>query len=104
MFDRTKLRRLRVEANLSQRELGEKAGIKAPENSISKYEGGQRVPKLGAVLRLAKALDVDESELQQPDADPITTQILRSLDLLTDAERARVLVAALSELERRGEQ
>ena len=57
-----KLRDLRMQAGLSLRELGDKAGI--DPTYISKIESGAKPPpSKKVILRLAQALDVNEEEL-----------------------------------------
>lgn len=58
------LRRLRKQADLSQEELGSRAGIQMAD--ISRYEGGHRDPRITTVARLAEALDVSITELLEP--------------------------------------
>lgn len=55
------LRRLRLEAGLSQEELGAKTGIGM--SHISRYEAAQREPRIGTVARIAEALDVRPGDL-----------------------------------------
>lgn len=46
---------------LSQRELGEKAGLS--EFSIRKYEAGSRKPKIEQIIKIAEALDINQNLL-----------------------------------------
>jgi transcriptional regulator with XRE-family HTH domain len=55
------LRRLRKEAEISQEELGSRAGIQMAD--ISRYESAQRDPRITTVARLADALGVSIAEL-----------------------------------------
>jgi transcriptional regulator with XRE-family HTH domain len=55
------LRRLRLEANLSQEELGFAADLRRTYVSI--LELGQQQPTLTTILKLSKALDLAASEL-----------------------------------------
>ena len=48
----TRIKELRVEAGLSQRELGEKLGF--CNQSVSFWESGRREPSLDIVLQLAE--------------------------------------------------
>lgn len=55
----TKIRELRKARGLTQRELGEKAGIAEP--TIRRYELGKLNPKFETVQKIAKALNVPEA-------------------------------------------
>lgn len=50
------LRELRIKANLSQRELGDAAGLSG--DAICRYEGGSREPSTAIMKRLASGLGV----------------------------------------------
>lgn len=56
-----KLRRIREQKSLSLRELERLSGV--DYSSISKIETGESSPKLETMVRLARALEVDLSEL-----------------------------------------
>jgi transcriptional regulator with XRE-family HTH domain len=58
---KSKLRRLRAKAGLSQAGLSEKAGI--PIRSIQNWEQGHRKPRIEVVLNLARALGVAAEEI-----------------------------------------
>jgi transcriptional regulator with XRE-family HTH domain len=55
------LRRLRTELGISQEELGARARIQMAD--ISRYEAGNRDPRITTVARLAAALDVSVADL-----------------------------------------
>ena len=55
------LRRCRRVANLSQEQLGLRAGLHRTE--IGLLERGARVPRIDTLLKLAAALDIDASDL-----------------------------------------
>jgi transcriptional regulator with XRE-family HTH domain len=55
------LRRLRLERGLTQEELGARAAIQMAD--ISRYEAGNRDPRITTVQRLAEALDISITEL-----------------------------------------
>lgn len=59
-FDGEKVKKLRLDANLTQSELAEIIGV--PQPQISRFEIGQE-PRFPTLKKLAKALEVDESEL-----------------------------------------
>ncbi len=69
------VRRLRKARGLSQEALAEKAEL--AEDYVGFVERGQNVPTLIAILKLARALNVDASELV---AD-FTLRMLRTIEL-----------------------
>lgn len=56
-----RLREIRKSKNISQRKLGELAGM--PQQAIAKYETGKVNPKLTSLKRIANALDVKLEDL-----------------------------------------
>lgn len=56
-----RLKWLRSQRDLTQRELAEKTGISIP--AIVRYEGGRSEPRLRTVMRLAHVLGVDAADL-----------------------------------------
>lgn len=71
-----KIRTLRKELGLTQRQLAEKSGI--IETTIRKYESGAQNPKLNNLQRLATALDIPLNDLLFPDG------IDREFELICD--------------------
>jgi len=59
------LREKRTEKGLSQKELAELSGV--PQQNISYYEQGVRVPGADSLYRLAVALGTTMDRLYQPD-------------------------------------
>lgn len=59
-----RIRAIRQEENMSQRELGEKVGLNA--NRIQQYENGARKPKFDLCKQMAEALEVEASALLDP--------------------------------------
>ena len=51
-----KIRKLRKEKGLTQKQLGELCGI--ADSNIRKYESGKQNPKLETLQKIARALDV----------------------------------------------
>lgn len=47
----------RSKAQMTQRELAEKSGVSLPQ--ITRYESNRSTPRLSAVMKLARALDLD---------------------------------------------
>lgn len=62
-----KLANLRAQKGLTQRQLGEMAGV--AWSMISKYESGQSKPRLKVLMRLGDALGVSLKELQGEEED-----------------------------------
>ena len=76
-----KIRQTRILRDMTQKELAEKSQMS--ESAIRNYELGNRYPDQTAFEKIAKALKVDISYLQ--DADPYTTDgALQILFLLED--------------------
>ena len=59
-----RIRTIRNEEGLSQRELGDKVGLNA--NRVQQYENGARKPKLELCKQFAAALDVETNALLDP--------------------------------------
>jgi transcriptional regulator with XRE-family HTH domain len=55
------LKEIRESQFLTQRELGEKAGIGA--NTVNRIEKGLQMPTFKTIKKLAKALGIDPSEI-----------------------------------------
>lgn len=62
----TNLRRLREYKNYSQEYMAEQLGIK--QNTYSRYETGEVLPKLDMLKRAAEVLEVPEQQLLSSDA------------------------------------
>lgn len=57
-----RIKRARTEAGLSQKALAEKMGVS--QQTIAKYENGERNPKIGTLDRIAKALGIPAISLE----------------------------------------
>lgn len=82
----TRLRKARLKAGLSQRELARSAEIDVSQ--ISRYEKGAGEPRPGALKRIAETLDSSAEWLVtgNPDFDPeLTTHVIK-LDLDPDIQ------------------
>lgn len=73
MFDGQKIRQLRIEQNLSLKDLSEKSGVSL--SMISQIERRNTDPTLTTLYKLCKGLDVSISTLLGTDEE--TTQIVR---------------------------
>ncbi len=79
------IRRSREWANLSQRELAERAGTSGP--AISFYESGDRIPRVDTLQRIVDAAGIELTiGIELDDAEPIDLQanarsLLSVLDL-----------------------
>jgi len=56
-----RLKTLRIRRALTQEELAERAGLS--KNAVNRLEVGKAEPRMSTLRKLAKALDVDPSEL-----------------------------------------
>lgn len=56
-----KLYQLRIERNISQRELADRAGI--ARNTVMLIENGDRVPNMDTIIRLCKVLEVSMNDV-----------------------------------------
>ena len=61
MAIKNNLKKLRLERNLQQRELGE--AVQTDARTISRYETGKRCPSLEMALRLSAFLEVEVDEV-----------------------------------------
>lgn len=59
--DESALRKLRLQAGLSQKRLAELVGLKQP--NISEFESGQRSPSVATIVRLKDALGVSGDDV-----------------------------------------
>lgn len=75
------IRKCRKEAGLTQKELGERAGIAEP--TIRKYESNRLNPKIETLQKIADALNVNVSELSDnvQHAHILSTKELSALNL-----------------------
>jgi len=101
-FDPGHLRAARQAAQLTQGALAAAAGAHVKE--VREWESGRRVPQVGAVAALARALGISPLELIRRDADQaITLQQLRAAAGLSQqhvADRAGLLRTTYSQIER----
>lgn len=59
-----KIKTARESVNLSQAELAERMGFaRNADGAISKWESGEREPKLGNIIKLANALEMNAGEM-----------------------------------------
>lgn len=85
-----RLRSLREERGLSQRELAERIGTQAPQ--VSRYETGAYMPNAETLAAIAQALNLDVDELllgrvdRNPD-DGIGIKDVRLLERLRELEK-----------------
>lgn len=64
----SRLVRLRAEADMTQKELSRLSGVSVPQ--IARYETGASKPRMNALVKLARALKVDVSALEDADDEP----------------------------------
>jgi transcriptional regulator with XRE-family HTH domain len=98
-FDPDRLRQLRVDAGLTQRELAERTGT--DHTTIAKYENGARVPFVERLAALAGALGVAPAELTQAGAGTLVElRVAAGLSQLGAAQLAGLVRTRYSGLER----
>lgn len=76
-------------AHITQEELAQKAGIS--QSSVSYYILGDRFPRLPALYKMAKVLNVNPQWLLGNDTQPDSDTILEKYFRLDDADQAKVL-------------
>jgi predicted transcriptional regulator len=91
------LRHARKKANLSQRELGRRAGV--TQATIARIEAGDTSPRFETLERLISTCGF-ELELVPRAGVGIDRTVMRELLQLTPAERARRAIAEARNLER----
>lgn len=69
----SRLVRLRADAGMTQKDLAKASGISVPQ--IGRYEMGTSSPRLSALVKLAKALNVEIAELSDSEDEPETMEI-----------------------------
>lgn len=69
----SRLVHLRADAGMTQRELAKASGLSVPQ--IGRYEMGTSKPRMTALVKLAKALGKDLSELADADDQPEITEL-----------------------------
>lgn len=70
----SRLVRLRADAGMTQKELSKASGISVPQ--IQRYEMGTSSPRLSALVKLSRALNVEISLLSDAADEPETTEFL----------------------------
>ena len=68
----SKIRKLRIEIGLTQKELGAKCGI--DEANIRKYESGKQKPKIDTLKKIADALGVQITDIMDFSDMPVITR------------------------------
>lgn len=92
-----KLREWRTKSGLSQFELSEKAGVH--ENTIRRWESGQREPRASEIVRLCEVLGVSEAELLNGPAEErwvLEIKIADSKEEVIDMTGTMPCVAAIT--------
>ncbi|MCF5226568.1 helix-turn-helix domain-containing protein [Pseudomonas syringae] len=93
-----KLARIRAYADMTQKDLSKASGISVPQ--IGRYETGLSKPRMNALIKLAKALNVSVSELQDSDGEPESVSFIMLEDGAKDAPAVmpRAMYDAIHEL------
>src|SRR5438309_3866519 len=85
-----RLKRLRIEAGLTQKDLERLSGI--PKSRLSRYENGHLLPSFQGLRRLSRSLGVPDSallgETQEPYAALASALRRRGVEFSSDAEAA----------------
>lgn len=84
-----KIKKLRQEKDLTQKQLGEEIGADA--RTISNYENGVYVPSIETIIKLAEALGVSTDFLLLDDAKERAVGAIRDLNLLKLFEQVTAL-------------
>lgn len=80
-----KIREFRKRRNLTQKELGEKIGVK--HNTISAYENGTNSPEQTMLFKIARALEIKVDDLFPTTTDvDVSEELERALHLAKDLE------------------
>lgn len=92
------LRRIRMERKMSQEELAELLGTS--KQVISRYETGQRYPKITVAIEYAKKLGISLAELggeqvdpSHPDLIPITESTMRRIPIIGEIAAGQPIFA-----------
>ena len=67
----TKIKEIRKQKGLTQKQLGDLCGI--ADSNIRKYENGKQNPKIETLQKIADALGCDILDLMEIEVEPITT-------------------------------
>ncbi|MFC6689842.1 helix-turn-helix domain-containing protein [Pseudomonas lini] len=74
-----RLLRLRADAGMTQKDLAKASGMSVPQ--IARYETGTSKPRMTALVKLAKALNVEVSDIQASEDEPETIELqLQNID------------------------
>lgn len=68
-----RLLRLRADAGMTQKDLAKASGMSVPQ--IARYETGTSKPRMTALVKLAKALNVLVSDIQASEDEPETIEV-----------------------------
>jgi len=97
-----RLKRLRIQAGLTQKDLERSSGI--PKSRISRYENGHLLPSFQGLRRLSRSLGVPESALlgepQEPYAAFLSALRRHGVEFSSDAEAEEVASRVVMALER----
>jgi len=73
----TKIKEIRKQKGLTQKQLGDLCGI--ADSNIRKYENGKQNPKIETLQKIADALGCDILDLMEIEVEPITTDKMANL-------------------------
>lgn len=95
------IRRVRLQAGLTQKELGERIGVEG--NTISDWERGRSEPQAKMILAIAEACNVPVSELFRPAQDEEQQQVAKAAPPKDGNEWLDVFRMLASALEKQSE-
>ena len=99
-FDGKRLKEIRKKKKITQAELAKKAGIGVA--SLIRYENGERQPNLDMIIKLAKALELENVDILQFD-DNLRSSIEKTMELMTKQLPQNQLLEAFQNLNEDGQ-
>lgn len=95
----SRLKRMRIEKSLTQKELAVKVSGGLDYTYIGKIERGEQLPSLKILLKISDALSVPVAFFFQDESAATADDMVSGLDSLTSIEAGRQLVQALWSLD-----
>ncbi len=89
-----KIKKIRKEKNITQRELGERMGVS--QQQIAQYENGKLKPKLETICRIADALEISHNTLFNA-MDPHEKGVLLKYDLIELVKNLNIEVTDITD-------
>lgn len=89
-----KIKKIRKEKNITQRELGERMGVS--QQQIAQYENGKLKPKLETICRIADALEISHNTLFDT-MDPHEKGVLLKYNLIELVKNLNIEVTDITD-------